>query len=97
MATSSHTGDRPTALKVGRIARARFGEGILEGRIVEVREEPTGDVRVVLKPFGDDCEVDTAAERVALRDPTTECPACGVVWPEQPAYRCPDCGTDLVG
>jgi hypothetical protein len=83
-------------LREGRTARVEFRDGIIEGRIVEVRVETPDVTRVVVSPFGEDVEVDTDAERVEVRDPREFCASCGVRWEESPTYRCPNCGTDLV-
>lgn len=81
-------------LRRGQAVRARFGSGVVEGEVVEVREEPTGDLRVIIRPDGEDVEVDTAADRVRPADRV--CPTCDAAWERDHAYRCPECGADLV-
>jgi Zn finger protein HypA/HybF involved in hydrogenase expression len=98
----STTRDHPDAsdshrpLCEGATARARYGERAVVGEIVEVREETPEVTRVVLSPYGEDVELDTDAERVEPVDPTLVCPRCHAVWERREAYRCPDCGADLV-
>ena len=98
----STTRDHPDAsdshrpLCEGATARARYGERAVVGEIVEVREETPDVTRVVLSPAGGDVELDTDAERVEPVDPTRVCPTCRAVWERREAYRCPDCGADLV-
>ena len=52
--------------------------------------------RVVLSPYGGDVELDTDASRIEPLDPGRVCPSCHTVWERREAYRCPDCGADLV-
>lgn len=77
-------------------ARARYGDRSVVGEVVEIREEIPGVTRVVLSPRGGDIELDTDAGRVERVDPALVCPTCNVVWERHEAYRCPDCGADLV-
>lgn len=81
-------------LRRGQTVRARFGSGVVEGEVIEVRDEPTGDRRVVIRPADEDVEVDTDADRVRPADRV--CPACEAAWERAHAYRCPECGVDLV-
>lgn len=83
-----------TDLRRGQVVRARFGAGVVEGKVIEVREEPTGARRVIIDPVGEDVELDTAAARVERVDRI--CPACEAAWERAHSYRCPACGTDLV-
>lgn len=78
----------------GQTVRARFGSGVVAGEVREVREEPTGDRRIVIDPFDEDVEVDTDADRV---EHARACPSCGAVVDRGQSYRCPSCGADLVG
>jgi hypothetical protein len=88
------TDGRP--LREGATARARYGERAVVGEVIEVREETPEVTRVVLSPHGEDVEIDTDAERVEAVDPDRVCPSCRAVWERREAYRCPDCGADLV-
>lgn len=81
-------------LRPGQEVRAHFGSGVVEGEVVEVREEPTGDRRIVIRPADEDIEVDTDADRVTPADHV--CPACDATLDRTHAYRCPECGVDLV-
>jgi Zn finger protein HypA/HybF involved in hydrogenase expression len=90
-ATEDH---RP--LREGMTARARYGERAVVGEIVEVREETPEVTRVVLSPVAGDVELDTDAQRVEPVDAERVCPRCGAVWERREAYRCPECGADLV-
>lgn len=85
-----------TTLREGATARARYGDRTVVGEVIEVREETPAVTRVVLSPRGGDVELDTDARRVELVDPGTVCPTCHAVWERREAYRCPDCGADLV-
>jgi Zn finger protein HypA/HybF involved in hydrogenase expression len=87
-------GHRP--LREGSTARARYGERAVVGEVIEVREETPEVTRVVLSPYGEDVELDTDAERVEPVDAERVCPRCHTVWERRQAYRCPDCGADLV-
>ena len=86
--------DRP--LLEGMTAYARYGDSAVDGEVIEVREETPEVTRVVLSPDGEDVELDTDAERVEAVDPDRVCPSCRAVWERREAYRCPDCGADLV-
>lgn len=98
----STTRDHPDAdassrpLREGMIARARYRGGAVIGEVIEVREETPEVTRVVLSPCGGDVELDTDAKRVEPLDPDRICPSCHAVWERREAYRCPDCGADLV-
>lgn len=83
-------------LREGTTVRARYGERAVVGDVIEVREETPGVVRVVLRPHEGDIELDTDASRVDPVDPDRVCPTCAAVRERREAYRCPDCGTDLV-
>lgn len=80
----------------GRRVRVRFGGEVVEGVVVEVRDEPGGRRRVVVAPDGEDVELDVDERRVDVAG-TDRCPACDANLADAPAYRCPDCGLDLVG
>ena len=94
------TRDQPDAsrrpLREGMPARARYGERSVVGDVIEVREEIAGVTRVVLRPREGDIELDTDAERVEPVDPALICPTCNAVRERREAYRCPECGADLV-
>lgn len=98
----STTRDRPDTdassrpIREGMTARARYRGGAVVGEVIEVREETREVTRVVLSPYGGDVELDTDAERVEPLDPGRVCPSCHTVWARREAYRCPDCGADLV-
>lgn len=98
----STTRDHPDAdassrpLHEGATARARYRGGAVVGEIVEVREETPEVTRVVLSPYGEDVELDTDARRIELVHPDRVCPTCHTVWEHREAYRCPECGADLV-
>jgi hypothetical protein len=83
--------ERP-ALREGRRARARYRGGTVEGEVLEVRRAG-GATRVVLVVDGE-TELDTDASRVDLVGPT--CPNCETALSRTHAYRCPECGADLV-
>ena len=98
----STTRDHPDAddshrpLREGMTARARYGDRAVVGEVTEIREETPKVTRVVLRPYGEDVELDTDAERVEPVDAERVCPRCHAVWERREAYRCPDCGADLV-
>lgn len=100
--TMNASRDRPDAtdrfppLQEGTTARARYGDGVIVGEVIEVREETPGVTRVVLSPRGEDVELDTDAGRVEPVDPDRVCPRCHAVRERREAYRCPACGADLV-
>jgi predicted Zn-ribbon and HTH transcriptional regulator len=80
-------------LSEGRRVRARYRGGEVTGRVLEVRRETAEVTRVVLEVDGD-VELDTDAARV---EPVGRvCRRCGVDLARDQAYRCPECGADLV-
>ena len=95
------TRDHPNAdsrrqLREGVTARASYGERSVVGEVIEVREEIPGVTRVVLSPRDGDIELDTDARRVEPVDPGLICPTCNAVRERREAYRCPECGVDLI-
>jgi predicted RNA-binding Zn-ribbon protein involved in translation (DUF1610 family) len=84
--------DRREELQEGQVVRARYRGGRVEGTVVEIRR--AGDAtRVVLNVDGE-TELDTDAERVERLGP--RCPRCEAALSHRQAYRCPECGADLV-
>jgi hypothetical protein len=92
----SDAGASRRPIREGTTARARYGERSVVGEVIEVREETPGVTRVVLSPREGDIELDTDASRVDPVAPDRICPTCSAVWERREAYRCPDCGADLV-
>lgn len=78
----------------GQAVRVHFGSGVVDGEIIEIREEPTGARRVVINSVDEGVELDTDATRVQPVDMV--CPACNASWDRKHAYRCPECRVDLV-
>lgn len=93
-ATAAVCEDEPASLRRGQAVRARFGSGVIEGEVIEVRREPAGGRRVVIGLADEDVEVDTDAQRVRPVDRV--CPVCDAVLEREHTYRCPECRADLV-
>jgi tRNA(Ile2) C34 agmatinyltransferase TiaS len=79
-------------LREGQRVRALYDGGRVEGTIIELRQT-AGHIRVVIN-VDDETELDTDARRVEALRP--RCPRCRSDIPRQQAYRCSDCGADLV-
>ena len=84
--------DRTDQLHEGQRVRARYRGGLVEGEVVEIRRA-AGATRVVLDVDGE-TELDTDASRVEPAG--RRCPRCRASLSRQRAYRCGECGADLV-
>ena len=84
--------DRTDQLHEGQRVRAHYRGGVVEGEVVELRRT-AGATRVVLDVDGE-TELDTDASRV---EPVgARCPRCRAALSRRQAYRCGECGADLV-
>ena len=86
------TTDRKRRLHEGQRVRARYRGGAVEGEIVEVRR--AGDATRVVLDVDGETELDTDASRVEPLGP--HCPRCRASLSRRHAYRCGECGADLV-